>query len=46
METEEYRREQMNVLCNQYRNQIKDVYQGDLTPSEANISILKQETEL
>ena len=45
METKEYRREQMNVLCNHYGNQIKDVYQGDSTPAEATISMLKQEVE-
>ena len=35
----------MNVLCNHYGNQIKDVYQGDSTPAEATISMLKQEVE-
>ena len=43
METEEYRREQVNVLCNHYRNQINDIYQGDSTPAEAVISRLEQE---
>ena len=44
-QTEEYRREQMNILCNYYGNQINDVYQGDSTPAEAIISTLEQETE-
>ena len=43
METEEYRREQMNVLCNHYGNQTKSVYQDDSTSGEAIISMLKQE---
>ena len=43
METEEYRREQMNVLCNHYGNQTKNVYQDDSTSGEAIISMLKQE---
>ena len=45
METwsEEYRREQMHILCNHYGNQINDVYQGDSYPAEAIISTLEQE---
>ena len=35
----------MNVLCDHYGNQIKDVYQGDSTSAEAIISMLKQEIE-
>ena len=44
-QTEEYRREQMNILCNYYRSQINDVYQGDSTPAEAIISMLEEEIE-
>ena len=45
-QSEEYRREQMSILCNHYRNQINDVYQGDSTPAETIISTLEQETKL
>ena len=45
-QSEEYRREQMSILCNHYRNQINDVYQGDSTPAETIISALEQETKL
>ena len=45
METEEYRREQMNFLCNHCGNEINDAYQGDLPPAEAIRSTLKQEIE-
>ena len=42
-QSEEYRREQMHILCNHYGNQINNVYQGDSTPAEAIISMLEQE---
>ena len=47
METqlEEYRREQMHILCNHSGDQINDVYQDDSTPAEAIISTLEQEVE-
>ena len=47
METqlEEYRREQMHILCNHNGDQINDVYQDDSTPAEAIISTLEQEVE-
>ena len=47
METqlEEYRREQMHILCNHNGNQINDVYQDGSTPAEAIISTLEQEVE-
>ena len=44
-QSQEYRREQINVLCDHYGNQINDVYQGDLTPAEAIISTVEQENE-
>ena len=44
-QSEEYRREQINVLCNRNGNRINDVYQGDSTTSEAFISTLEQEVE-
>ena len=44
-QSEEYRREQMHILCNHYGNQTKDVYQGDSTPAEAIISTLEQKVE-
>ena len=44
-QSEEYRREQMHILCNHYGNQISDVYEGDSTPAEAITSTLEQEAE-
>ena len=44
-QSEDYRREQMHILCNHYGDKINDVYQGDSTPAEAIISTLEQEVE-
>ena len=44
-QSEEYRREQMHILCNHYGNQINDVYEGDSTPAETITSTLEQEVE-
>ena len=44
-QSEEYRREQMSVICNHYRNQINDVYQNDSTLAVGIISTLKQEVQ-
>ena len=44
-QSEEYRREQMHILCNHYGDQISNVYQGDSTPAEAIMSMLEQEVE-
>ena len=44
--SQEYRREQMNLLCSHYGNQINDVYQDDSAPAEAIISTVEQEREI
>ena len=44
-QSEEYRREQMHILCNHYGDQINDIYQGDSTPAEVIISALEQKVE-
>ena len=44
-QSEEYRREQMNILCNHYGNHINNVYQGDSTSAEVTTSTFKQEIE-
>ena len=44
--SQESRREQMNLLCSHYGNQINDVYQDDSVPAEAIISTVEQECEI
>ena len=44
-QSQEYVREQMNVICNHYENQINNVYRDDSTPAEAIISRFEQEVE-
>ena len=44
-QSEEYKREGMNVLCNHYGNQINNIYHSDPTPAKAVISMLEQEVE-
>ena len=44
-QSEEYRREQMHILCNHYGDKLNNIYQGDSTPAEVIISALEQKVE-
>ena len=44
-QSEEHRRGQMNIFCNNCRTQISDIYQIDSIPAVTIISVLRQEVQ-